>query len=245
MNVLHRFIDFVLPPRCIVTGDFVDGQGMIAPAAWRDLNFIADPKCIRCGIPFEFMEEAVRDKSVCAACLKSSLHYNMVRSALVYDDFSRDLILGFKHGDQTQNVATFVPWLEQAGADILHDADYLIPVPLHPYRLLRRRFNQSGLMAKYISDKTNIPVLLEGLRRVRATPTQGYLKTKERYKNVNNAFIVPDESRALLRHKKIVLIDDVFTTGATASECTKALLNNQVGAVSVLTLARVVKPVRV
>ena len=246
MSMLERFIDFVLPPRCIVSGDIVDGQGMISPAAWRDLNFIADPQCARCGMPFAFLEENTKvniaEQSVCGSCLKNPPLYSRARSALVYDDFSRDIILGFKHGDQIQSAPTFVPWLEQAGCEILQQADYLMPVPLHYRRLFRRRFNQSGVMAQHLSRKTKIPVLLEGLERVRSTPVQGHLRVKERQKNVKNAFRVPDKVLPTIRHKNIVLIDDVFTTGATATECTKVLLKNHVGTVSILTLARVVKP---
>ena len=111
MNAFNKIIDFVLPPRCIVSGDIVDGQGMLSPAAWRDLNFIAAPQCVRCGLPFDFIEESHSEGDQCAACLKSPPIYNQARSALIYDDASRDIILGFKHGDQTQSVPCFIPWL--------------------------------------------------------------------------------------------------------------------------------------
>ena len=248
MNFMHSFnkiIDFVLPPRCIVTGDIVDRQGMLSGSAWAELNFIADPKCMRCGIPFEFIEETDIQDSVCGACMKSPPLYSSARSALIYDNVSRDIILGFKHGDQTQAAPCFVPWLTQAGTKILDKADFLIPVPLHRWRILRRRFNQSALIVQHLSKNTKIPFILNGLKRVRATPTQGYLHANERKKNVKNAFTVPDAVIFQIRHKHIVLIDDVFTTGATVNECTKALLKNGAGTVSILTLARVVKPSRV
>lgn len=245
MNSLKSFIDFILPPRCVVTGDIVEGQGMLSSSAWRDLNFISDPKCLRCGIPFEFIEESARSESVCASCLKNPPIYNMARAALFYDDFSRDLILGFKHGDQTQNIPTFTPWLERAGADILGKADFLMPIPLHPFRLIKRRFNQSGLLAQGLSNETLIPVLLEGLKRVRSTPVQGHLQVKARAKNVKNAFAIDERAKPLIKNKHIVLIDDVYTTGATVNECAKVLLKNQAGTVSVLTLARVAKPSQV
>lgn len=245
MIAFNRIIDFMLPPRCIVTGDIVDGQGMLSPEAWRDLNFITTPYCVRCGLPFDFVEENHTNDNQCGACLKSPPLYNQARAALVYDEASRDIILGFKHGDQTQSVPCFVPWLNQAGAALLDKADILMPVPLHRWRLLRRRFNQSALITKYLSDNTKIPFILNGLERVRATPVQGYLKPNERMKNVKNAFRVPPDIIPQIRHKRIILIDDVFTTGATVSECTKALLKNGAGTVDVLTLARVVKPSRV
>lgn len=245
MSVINQIIDFVLPPRCIVTGDVVERQGVLSAAAWKDLNFIAAPQCIRCGLPFDFVEKYEAGDDACGACLKTPPIYNQARSALIYDDASRDIILGFKHGDQTQSVPCFIPWLNQAGGEFLDKADFLMPVPLHRWRILRRRFNQSAIIVKHLSGDTKIPFILNGLERVRATPAQGYLQVNERKKNVKNAFIVPDEVIPKIRHKRIVLIDDVFTTGATVNECTKALLNNGAGTVDVLTLARVVKAARV
>lgn len=244
MDSFNRIIDFILPPRCIVTGEIVDAQGMLSATAWRELNFIAQPQCIRCGIPFEFVEETDIQDSVCGACMKYPPRYNKARAALVYDDASRDIILGFKHGDQTQSAPCFVPWLNQAGNEFLEAADFLIPVPLHRLRLLKRRFNQSALMVKYLAENLKIPFILNGLERVRSTPVQGYLHAKDRKKNVKNAFRVPPDIIERIRHKNIVLVDDVYTTGATVDECTKALLKNGAGTVDVLTLARVVKPSR-
>ena len=237
-------IDFILPPRCIVTGEIVDQQGLLSPTAWRELNFIAKPQCVRCGIPFEFLDETEIQESICGGCMKYSPIYGMARSALVYDDASRDVVLGFKHGDQIHAAPCFVPWLERAGADILTQADFLVPIPLHRWRLLKRRFNQSAIIAQHLSKRTKIPFILNALERVRATPVQGYLQPKERKKNVKNAFAVPEGIIPKIRNKHIVLIDDVFTTGATVNECAKALLKNGAGTVDVLTLARVVKPTR-
>lgn len=245
MSALNRVIDFILPPRCIVTGDIVDRQGVLSAEAWKELNFIAAPQCIRCGMPFDFIEEYSAGDEVCGACLKTPPIYNQARAALIYDDASRHIILGFKHGDQTQSVPCFVPWLSQAGIDFLDKADFLVPVPLHRFRILRRRFNQSALIVQYLSQSIKIPFILNGLDRVRATPTQGHLQASERKKNVKNAFVVPDKIIPKIRNKRIVLVDDVFTTGSTVHECTKALLKNGAGTVDVLTLARVVKPARV
>ena len=244
MALFNQMIDFILPPRCIVTGEIVDQQGLLSPTAWRELNFIAKPQCVRCGIPFEFLDETEIQESICGGCMKYSPIYGMARSALVYDDASRDVVFGFKHGDQIHAAPCFVPWLERSGADILTQADFLVPIPLHRWRLLKRRFNQSAIIAQHLSKRTKIPFILNALERVRATPVQGYLQPKERKKNVKNAFAVPEDIIPKIRNKHIVLIDDVFTTGATVSECAKALLKNGAGTVDVLTLARVVKPTR-
>ena len=244
MSVLAKAIDFIMPPRCIVTGDIVDAQGMTSPQAWSALNFIANPQCNRCGFPFDFDDGQAKEGSICAGCLKEPPVFDKARSALVYDDASRNVILAFKHADQTLSVTSFIPWLNRAGSDILEKADYLVPVPLHRWRLLRRRFNQSGLVAQYLSKDTKISCLLDALLRTRATVTQGYLHANQRKKNVKNAFAVNPKHIERIKDKHLVLIDDVYTTGSTVSECTKVLLKAGAASVCILTVARVVKPSR-
>lgn len=245
MKALARVVDFVLPPRCIVTGEMVDRQGMVSPSAWASLNFIADPQCGRCGFPFDFDSGDIQEGNTCGVCQKNPPVFHQARAALVYDDASRDIILGFKHGDQTHAVPSFLPWLMRAGEEMLEKADFLVPVPLHRWRIMRRRFNQSALMAQYLSQALHTPCLLGALTRVRATQTQGHLQVTERKRNVRNAFAVPAQYQGQIKDKNIVLIDDVYTTGATVSECAKALLKCGATSVDVLTLARVVKASRV
>lgn len=245
MRSLDQLIDFIFPPRCIVTGDIVDQQGMLSPQAWGALNFITDPQCNRCGFPFDFDTGEAQEGNVCGACLKHPPIFDKARSALIYDDASRDIILGFKHADQTEAVPSFIPWLHRAGQDILKKADYLVPVPLHRWRILRRRYNQSALIAQYLSRDSKIPALLDVLIRTRATETQGHLKPDQRKRNVRHAFEINDKVKSQIHQKHLVLIDDVYTTGATVSECTKVLLKNGVASVNILTIARVVKATRI
>lgn len=232
-----RAVDTVLPPRCVVTGEMVDRQGMIAPSAWAELDFIADPICDACGFPFDF---EVEKGSLCASCLDRSPPYETARAALKYNDSSRNMILRFKHADQTHNVLAFMPWLQTAGREMLEEADMLIPVPLHRWRLMQRRYNQAAIIAQALGKKTHIPVMVNGFRRIRSTPSQGYLKSHERHKNVKRAFALDEKRMAEIKGKTIILIDDVHTTGATVKECTKALLKAGGAKVHVLTLARVV-----
>lgn len=227
-----------MPPRCVVTGDIVETQGTIAPAAWAGLDFIAAPLCDSCGRPFEIAVEA---GALCGECLEDRPEFASARAALKYNDTSRDLILGFKHADKTHSVLSFVPWMRRAGTEMLERADYLVPVPLHRWRFIKRRYNQSALMACALSKETMLPCLPDALLRVRATPSQGHLKAQERHKNVRKAFALNPKYKNMIAGKNIVLIDDVYTTGATVRECTKELLKGGAGEVNVLTLARVVK----
>ncbi len=231
-------VDTILPPRCVVSGEVVERQGMVSPEAWSGLDFIVDPFCARCGFPFDF---AVDDGSVCTSCLSHPPAFETARGALKYNEVSRDIILGFKHADKTYVVKAFVPWLKRAGAEMLGAADIIIPVPLHHRRIIARRYNQSALIASALSDDTSVPAMLDGLVRTRSTQTQGHLTAKQRFKNVKRAFEVNPKHEKAIKGKAIILIDDVYTTGATVKECTKALIKNGAGAVHVLTLARVVR----
>lgn len=243
MRSFTKLIDAVLPPRCPFTGEIVDSQGTVSPAAWARLSFITDPQCHACGFPFEFAVPKGSAENLCAACLFERPAYDRARAALVYNDASRDFILGFKHGDQMHSVVAMLPWLKQAGADILPEADMIVPVPLHRWRLLRRRYNQAAVMGGALAREAGKIFMADALVRTRATPTQGRLKAKERAANVKRAFAL--HPRRSVTGKNIVLIDDVYTTGATVGECVKVLLKAGATSVNVLTLARVVKSAKI
>ncbi|MCC7304986.1 MAG: ComF family protein [Alphaproteobacteria bacterium] len=237
-NLLGQTVDMILPPRCIVTGDIVDMQGALSPQAFAALDFIAEPYCGVCGYPFEF---EVEKDALCARCRAEKPLYDSARAALKYDDSSRPVILGFKHGDKTHAAPSFVPWLLRAGREILAQADVIVPVPLHRWRMISRRYNQAALIAFALGKAGRKEVLPDVLRRVRHTPIQGYMKISERQANVKKAFALNEKRRERVRGRTVVLIDDVYTTGATVEECTKVLKKAGAAKVHVLTLARVVK----
>lgn len=238
-SVAAQAINLVLPPRCVVSGEEVERQGMLSPGVWAGLDFIADPYCECCGIPFDF--DTGIGGALCAGCIQSRPEYTMARAALKYNDTSRDLILGFKHGDQMHAVLAFMPWLKAAGQEFLGEADYVIPVPLHGRRLLARRYNQAAIIAQRLGKETGVQVLADGLQRIRNTQTQGHLKSGERAKNVRRAFRVLPKLCTKIKGKNIILIDDVYTTGATVNECAKALRKGGAAQIYVLCIARVVR----
>ena len=156
----EKVIDFLLPPVCPMTGEIVDKIGMIAPDLWGQLEFIHNPFCRQCGLPFAYdIEDAL-----CVHCLDHPPSYRSGRSALRYNDASRDMIIRFKHGDQLHAVKTFTPWMFSAGRDLLLKADIITPVPLHPLRLIKRRYNQADVLARgltpLVPDAHYIPCLL-------------------------------------------------------------------------------------
>lgn len=247
MGFWSSLISVILPPRCALTGEIVDSPGMISAEAWSRLTFIAPPCCDLCGVPFDIDDHredmGVENKSYlqCASCLTNPPHYNHARSSIIYDDQSRDLILAFKHGDQTHLTVTFTPWLTTLYNQQSWKADYIIPVPLHWTRLFKRRYNQSAILAQHISHVIKIPVLFTALKRNRRTKTQGHLSPKDREKNVKNAFYISNKHIIDIQNKHILLIDDVLTTGATVNECARILKEAGAQTVKILTIARAVR----
>lgn len=209
-------------------------------SVFADLTFLDDPCCACCGFPFEHeMTGLSAFDLLCAACLARRPVYATARSALRYDDASRPLVLGFKHGGHTDRLKSFAAQMHRAGRVALANADILIPVPLHSTRLIKRRFNQSALLARELSQRCGVPMDAHALLRSRATPTQGGLSAAGRRRNVQSAFKVaaPDK----IKDKRIVLIDDVMTTGATLESCTRTLKRAGAARVDAVCLARVVK----
>ncbi len=246
LDLARKGLNIILPPRCPVTGESVDNQGMLSGRAWRSLNFIAAPFCNRCGMPFSFDrqgETQSREESaeLCMGCLEKAPPYDSARAALIYDETSRVLILGFKHGDKIHMVQNFAPWLQSAGREFLSRAEVFIPVPLHYSRLIARRYNQAVILAKGLEKITGINAIPDALIRTRATPSQGRLSFNERRKNVRKAFSLRENYKTKIKGKTLVLIDDVYTTGATVKECTKVLKSEGAKAVHVLTIARVAR----
>jgi len=229
----------VLPPRCLACGEPVADPRTLCAPCWSRLSFLAGPMCAACGYPFEFDAGA---GALCGACAARRPAWNGARAALVYDEASRGLILALKHGDRTDSAPAFAGWMAGAGREMLAAAEIVAPVPLHRWRLLARRFNQSALLAHGIAARAGVRCIPDLLIRRRRTPSQGGLSAAGRARNVAGAFRVNPARAADVLDKRVVLVDDVLTTGATAESCAHTLLRGGAAAVDVLTLARVVRP---
>lgn len=238
-SALAGFADLILPARCVSCGSRVDDHGGVCASCWSALTFIEKPLCIDCGIPFEV---AVEGEVRCAGCMAAKPAFAPLRAAIVYDEGSRPIILRFKHSDATHCAPLLAQWMARAGAEILADADYLIPVPLHRWRLFRRRYNQSALLATAVSKLTGVPTAPMALRRVRLTQSQGRLNKAERARNVQGAFALGAGWAEQLAGKNVVLVDDVSTTGATLTACAKALTKAGIATISSLTVAQTIAP---
>lgn len=230
------FLDLVLPPRCLACGVTVGAVGTLCPNCWRGITFLGAPRCACCGYPFAF---DLGEGGLCGACAAHTPPYDRARAAMRYDDASRHLVLALKHGDRLHLAPALAQWMRRAGAELLGDADWLVPVPLHWTRLFARRYNQAAVLAQALAKTGAPPVAAECLIRRRRTPSQGRKNAAARRRNVAGAFRVRRPSE--VRGKRIVLIDDVLTTGATVEECARALKRAGAARVDVLALARTVR----
>ncbi|MDD3181425.1 MAG: ComF family protein [Alphaproteobacteria bacterium] len=226
-------VDFLLPPLCLACEQPVTQHQTLCADCWKGLHFVGEPFCTCCGAPFGLPVEA---GALCGACLHQRPVFNQARSVLIYDDASRPFILKLKHGDRLHPVSALAKWMVRAGHDLWGSCDVIVPVPLHRWRLLKRRYNQAALLAQAVGAQVQRPVAVDALVRVRATASQGHMNRAERYKNVEAAFVVAAPSK--VKGKRIVLIDDVLTSGATVESCARILLEAGALMVNVVSLAR-------
>ena len=237
-RVARFVLDALLPPLCLCCRAQVSEPGSLCPACWAKIDFLAPPYCAVCGLPFEL--DAGPDAQ-CGECARQAPRYARARAVFRYDDASRSLILRFKHGDRLEGVPAFARWMSRAGADLLAEADLLVPVPLHRWRLLSRRYNQAALLALGLAQESGVRAIPDLLLRRRSTKPQGHMNRSGRHDNVAGAFTLARRHQPALAGKRVVLIDDVLTSGATVEECAKVLLKGGAVAVDVLTLGRVVR----
>jgi ComF family protein len=229
-------LDIALPTLCVACREPVDGEGVCAKC-WAKLSFIAPPFCPRLGIPFVYdpgpgllSMEAISDPPA----------YARARAAVRYDDVARTLVHALKYQDRTDLAPAMGRWMARAGRELLDGADALIPVPLHWRRGWSRRYNQSGALARVIERQSGVKVVSEALRRARPTQQQIGLSRSQRASNVQGAFKVAPDRQSDIQGRRVILVDDVLTSGATADACARALLRARAAQVDVLVFARVV-----
>ncbi len=215
----------------------VDTDGSFCAGCHGRLVFVTEPCCVACGVPFASAGRGGASRT-CAACLAAPPPWSRARAALRYDRHSAGLILGLKYGDRTELAGVLGAHMARAGAALLRDADLLAPVPVHRWRLLSRRYNQAGLLAARVGRLSGCRVVPDLLERRRHGDTMRGRNAEERRTAADGAFAVRARRLGLLAGRRVVLVDDVLTTGATAGACTRALLAAGAAAVDVLAAAR-------
>ncbi len=241
--VCRGVLDLLLPPLCARCGEAVGQPGQLCAGCFQLLNFIAEPLCRRCGVPFATAAQAGAAR-LCDSCIRSAPPWREARAALLYDEAAKSLILPLKHDDRGDLVAVLGVHMHRAGAALLARADVLVPVPLHRRRLLHRRFNQAAILAHDLGRRARLPVLADGLQRPHATGALGYATARERAEVLRDAILVRPERRGRIASLRVLLIDDVLTSGATARACAHALLDAGALNVDVLVASRVPHPRR-
>lgn len=237
-GLLHGLLDGLLPPRCPACAIRTGSHGGLCPACWRGLALIERPFCERLGVPFAYDHGP---GMLSAEAVASPPAFGRARSAARYDGVAVDLVHRLKYQDRVELAPLLARLMTAAGRDLLAEADLLVPVPLHRARLWRRRFNQSALLAREIARMSGMASDPLALVRHRRTGQQVGLSRTQRARNVEAAFSVPEEARGRLRHRRLVLVDDVLTSGATVEAASRALLRAGAGSVDVLTFARVIQ----
>ncbi|HEX8126677.1 MAG TPA: ComF family protein [Allosphingosinicella sp.] len=233
---LRQILDFALPPRCPGCGAITGEPHRFCLDCWRSLAFLAEPCCARCGLPFAYLTSG---EASCGSCLADPPPFDRLRAAVAYGEVSRQVALKLKYSGRPGLAETLAHFMlrhvgEAEGAPIL------VPVPLHRWRIWKRGYNQAALIASSLSRRSALPVELDLLVRTRATPPLRGLGRRERSLAVRGAFAVPAGARGRLSGKPVLLVDDVYTSGATAAACARALKRAGAASVDVLCWARVV-----
>lgn len=227
----------LLPPTCLGCHEITERQGSLCPKCWNRVRFIERPYCEALGTPFSINHG---DGALSGDALADPPPFRRLRAVAAYGDVSRKLVQALKYNDRTDLSPWMAAWMQRAGHELLADAGVIVPVPLHPVRYLTRRFNQAAELGRQLAAFSGVPFDPAILQRTRRTRQQVGLGVNERLDNVRGAFSVPEEMRSRLAGKSVLLVDDVYTTGATVKAATKVLKRAGAAHVDVLVFARVV-----
>ncbi|WP_164116717.1 ComF family protein [Sphingorhabdus sp. Alg239-R122] len=236
-QVVRPVLDIIIPPRCPSCGDMVENDLQFCGTCWPQLKFITDPCCSACGRPFDVARD---DELLCAPCLARPPKHDGVRAAVVYDELSRQIPLKLKYAGRIGLAKLIARFL---GRHMPDDCDnlLLVPVPLHRGRIWRRGFNQAALIAQALHDSHEIDILLDSLLRTRATPPLKGMTAQQRRKILQGAIKVNPKYLDDIRGRDIMLIDDVYTSGATTNACVIQLKKAGAQTVTIYCWARVLR----
>ncbi|XDA98197.1 ComF family protein [Sulfitobacter sp. LCG007] len=238
-SAIQTAVSLIYPPRCLACGTGVDSEFGLCGPCWVDTPFIGGAICDICGMPLPGSEE--EPGLCCDDCLRIARPWNRGRAALVYRDTARRLVLALKHGDRQEIAKPAALWMANALRDLPRDNLLVAPVPLHWLRLLRRRYNQSALLARELSVQIGRPACMDLLVRRWRTPSLDGKSRDLRFESVRGAIDVHPHRRHRLVGRPVLLVDDVMTSGATLACAADACIRAGSGPVYVVTLARVAK----
>ena len=236
-DALSPVVDAVFPPRCPLCGEAIAAQAGLCSACFADIDVPREPCCSACQRPFDIAQP---DGSICGTCLQDPPRHDGIAAATIYGEGPRKLVLSLKHGGRIA-LAPMMGRMIARQATRVDDTWLIVPVPLHRWRIWRRGYNQAALLAREVSHATGAQLLVDGLVRAKATPMLGGLGRKARRRTLSGAIQVEARQRAMLKGKKVLLVDDVLTSGATSDACVSALKRAGVETVVVGCFARVIE----
>lgn len=239
-----RLIDLALPQRCAACGRQVTAAGLCGPC-WTRIDLISGPVCDRLGTPFPYDPDPADtgEPVVSPAALADPPDFARARAVARHDGPARDLVHALKFNDRMEIADLMAAMMARAGTGLTTDCRVVVPVPLHRRRLFARRYNQASLLAERIALAAGLDYQPFAMTRVKSTRHQVGLNARERRRNVSGAFKVPVAMRPFIEGRRVLLVDDVLTTGATVNACARALRRAGAEATDVLTFARVAAPV--
>lgn len=230
-------LDFALPPRCAACGVIVSEPGTLCAACWSSIDFIGEPICETCGRDLPAMSGS---GTLCGACLVQTPPYDRARSVMRYGDVARTMAHRLKYGRRLSLARVMAAHVARLLSAEARADGVLLPVPLHRWRIWSRGFNQSALIAAHIGRLTGLQVERDMLRRLRNTPPLHGLGARQRARTVRGAFALAPQAQSTLKGRTVILIDDIWTTGATATACARLLRRAGAARVEILCWARVV-----
>jgi ComF family protein len=236
---LQAALHVLYPPQCISCAALVTTDFGLCGDCWRETPFIAGLVCDRCGVPLPGGDAG--EVAVCDDCMTQARPWGQGRAALLYRDNGRSLVLALKHGDRMDLARPAAGWLMQAARPVIRPGMLVVPVPLHWFRLFRRKYNQAALLSKALAGLAGLDHSADALVRKRTTGTQEGRTRDGRFANMADAFRVPKPRAMLVEDREILLVDDVMTSGATFAAATEALFAAGARSVDVVSLARVAK----
>jgi ComF family protein len=238
MALARGGVNVLLPLHCMACEMPVATSGTLCAQCWGKLRLIERPYCERLGTPFAY---DLGEGALSAEAIADPPPFERLRAVAAYDDMARKLVHGLKYGDRQDLARWMARWMVRAGGDVVSGAGVVVPVPLHRRRLWTRRFNQSAMLALAIAGAAEKPFAPTALRRIRPTRQQVGLSARERAENVRGAFRVAESERIAIAGRRVLLVDDVYTTGATMKAATRALMRAGAEGVDAVVFARVVR----
>ena len=233
-RVVKFVIDLCFPPSCYICHEFTENDGL-CPECWKNITWITEPKCKICGIPF-----SIPMQDFCANCDKKKPHFDKAISVLVYNKYSKKMLLHFKNYDCTYMSKQFASWICRIAEKELQNSDIIVPVPITLFKRIMRKYNQAELLAMAISKLSHVQYEPRILIKAKSTKAQEGLTKAARQKNLIGSFSIDNKFDDLLLDKNVILVDDVMTTGSTANECAKILKKHGAKSVVVLTVVHTV-----